>query len=95
MTKMTSLSIRSVCEAHARDFLTDEVWRAWKNDYDQMMAYRKSLKGKPTEDQLFTIRTNADWISFYDQVLWHAPYIGVAKCVCAACSKKRQATKTP
>ena len=87
---MTAIAVRQVCEFHARAFLGDETWRAWKTDYDSLMAFRKTIKGKPDEAQLFQIRMNSDWIAFYDQVLWHAPFLGVKACVCGKCAKQRQ-----
>ena len=44
---MLKLNARQIGELEARQFLGDDVWKAYKTDYDQMMAFRKTLKGKP------------------------------------------------
>jgi hypothetical protein len=87
---MTILSDRQIGEQHARDFLGNDTWKAWKQDFDELMAFRKSLKGKPDADQLAIIKANAQWIAFYDRVLWHSSIQGPLKCTCADCAGKRK-----
>ena len=88
---LSTLNSRQLSEIHARDFLGDDLWKDYKKDYDSLMSYRKTLKGKPTEEQMITIKMNADWISYYDRILWHSSILAKHKrCVCATCSQKRQ-----
>lgn len=75
-------------EIESRQFLGDEVWKEWKLDYDQCMAFRKSIKGKPTEEQMALIKMNAAFIDFYNSVLFHSPTLAKwGKCVCQRCVK--------
>lgn len=86
---MRKLSSREIAEAHAREFLGDETWKRWKLQYDECMAFRKSLKGKPTDEQRLQLATNAAWITFCDYVLWHSSILAAhGKCECAGCQKK-------
>lgn len=79
-------------EIDARTFLGDETWRKWKQDYDELMAFRKSLKGKPTDEQRATLEMNAIWIAHYDTVLWHSAWLAQTdRCACATCDRRRQA----
>lgn len=88
---LSTLNSRQLSEIHARDFLGDDLWKDYKKDYDSLMSYRKTLKGKPTEEQMITIKMNAYWISYYDRILWHSSILANHKrCVCASCSQKRQ-----
>jgi hypothetical protein len=56
-------------EQECRDFLGDETWKRWKTDYDTLMAFRKTLKGKPTPEQRLILEMNNAFISFYGVVL--------------------------
>lgn len=85
------LTAKQIGEYDARDFLGDDVWRAWKTDYDQLMAFRKTIKGKPTEEQMIQLEMNKTWIAFYDRVLSHSATLATHnKCVCAGCAQARQ-----
>jgi hypothetical protein len=70
-----SLTSKQKGELWARDFLGEDTWKRWKQDMDSLLAYRKTLKGKPNEFERFTLETNDVWIKFYNQVL----YSGAAK----------------
>jgi hypothetical protein len=70
----------------AREFLTDEVWKDWKRDYDELLSFRKSLKGPPDELQRMLLEINKPWIEFYATVLFHGDK---SPCVCRRCSIKK------
>lgn len=87
---MTMLNARQIGEYEARDFLGDETWKRWKTDYDNCMAYRKTIKGKPTEEQMLLLKANASFIEFYGSVLFHS--VSLAKremCACTRCGQRR------
>lgn len=87
----TQIGDKQLCENDARSFLEDSVWKAWKTDYDSLMAFRKTIKGKPTEEQLVTLEMNKIWIAFYDTVLVHsAAMASHGRCVCKSCAERRQ-----
>jgi hypothetical protein len=72
----------------ARDFLTDEVWKAWKTDYDGLLAFRKTIKGKPDQYDRLILDMNNHFIEYYQTVLFH----GDKKiCDCRRCSQARAA----
>jgi len=83
---------KQLCELDARDFLEEETWKRWKVQYDEAMAYRKTLKGKPTDEQRIQLDINNDWIAFCDTVLWHSARMAASdRCVCRTCDLKRKA----
>lgn len=91
---MTPFTIRQQCESDAKEFLTPEVWNSWKQEYDAAMSYRKSLKGKPTEEQRVQLSINAEWIAFCDHVLWHSARLAQHDlCSCKSCAEKRKGSK--
>lgn len=81
---------RELCELDARDFLEEDTWKRWKQKYDEAMAFRKTLKGKPTDEQRLQLEMNSEWIMFCDTILWHSVRMG-PKCVCRKCDLKRKA----
>jgi len=72
----------------ARDYLGDEVWKEWKQDFDDLMAYRKTVKGKPDAYQRAMLELQQPWIDFYKTVLFHVA--GKTDCDCRGCALKRQ-----
>jgi hypothetical protein len=83
---------KQLCELDARDFLEEETWKRWKVLYDEAMAYRKTLKGKPTDEQREQLVANAEWIAFCDTILWHSARQAASnRCVCRSCDLKRKA----
>lgn len=52
-----------------REFLTDEVWKSWKIDFDRLLSFRHSIKGTPDEYQRALIDLYRPWIAFYKAVL--------------------------
>lgn len=64
------LTKKQVGEFMARDFLGEETWIRWKQDMDQLLQYRNSIKGRPTEEQLFILSMNKVVIQFYNHVLY-------------------------
>lgn len=89
-----NLSARQIGELDARAFLGEEVWIAWKIDYDKLMAYRKTIKGKPDEAQAIILKMNADFIEFYGSVLFHSAWLG-NRCTCTRCGQKRSMESNP
>lgn len=84
------LNAKQIGEYERRDFLTDEVWKRWKLEYDRCMAYRKTLKGKPTEEERANIDANAMMIEFYGSVLFHSVVLAQKNlCVCTRCGQRR------
>jgi len=59
-----------LAELRQRSFHTDEVWIKWKQELDLCMSFRKTIKGKPTEEQMFYIEENAWTISFLRKLLF-------------------------
>lgn len=91
---MAELSLRQQSELDAKEFLTPEVWNRWKALYDEAMAYRKTLKGKPTDEQRAQLDANAEWISFCDHILWHSARLAAFnRCSCKSCTEKRKKLK--
>ncbi len=85
-------SDKQLCELDAREFLEEDNWKRWKVLYDEAMAFRKTLKGKPTDEQRVQLEANADWIAFCDTVLWHSARMASRnRCVCRSCDLKRKA----
>lgn len=72
-------------------FLGDDSWKRMKQDYDACMAFRKSIKGKPNEEQRAMLQMNAEFIEFYGSVLFHSPALGVDRCGCTRCGQLRNA----
>ncbi len=69
-TKWRKLTKKQVGEFLARDFLGEDVWIRWKQNMDELLSYRKSIKGKPTPEQLFILELNKGAIKFYNHVLY-------------------------
>lgn len=89
---MAKLNARQIGELEARQFLGDDVWKAYKADYDQLMAFRKTLKGKPTEEQKIVLAANNAFIDFYGSILFHSARLASSgKCDCTRCGKIRNA----
>lgn len=89
---MAQINARQIGEIDAKAFLGDETWRKWKTDYDQCMAYRKTIKGKPTDEQRVTLEMNAIFIEFYGSVLFHSTRLAASnRCACTRCGQKRNA----
>ena len=89
---MTQMSERQIAELDARDFLEEDTWKRWKQMYDECMAYRKTLKGKPTEEQREQLAANNMWIEFCDHILWHSARLAAHnRCRCSKCTQARQA----
>lgn len=72
----------------ARDFLGDKEWKRTKQDFDELMAYRKTLKSKPDVYQRMQLDLNQMWIDFYKSALFHVE--GKSNCDCRRCELKRQ-----
>lgn len=86
------LNAKQIGEFEARAFLGDEEWKRMKQDYDTCMAYRKTIKGKPDEEQRVMLQMNAAFIEFYGSVLFHS--VALQKrglCACTRCGQQRNA----
>lgn len=84
------MNARQIGEFEARDFLGEDFWKACKRDYDECMAYRKTIKGKPTEEQLAVLKMNARFIEFYGSILFHSVTLANRDlCACTSCGQKR------
>lgn len=59
-----------LAEIRQKEFLTPEVWGKWKLDLDGLLAFRKTIKGKPTDEQMFQLELNKVWITFYKRALF-------------------------
>jgi hypothetical protein len=91
-TVLHTYSDKELCEFDARDFLGDGTWKRWKLLYDDCMAYRKTLKGQPTDEQREQLAANKAWIEFCDHILWHSFTMARReRCICRACDLKRKA----
>lgn len=73
--KCPTITAKQRGELWARDFLGEDVWKVWKQDLDSLLAYRKTIKGKPCELQKLQLELNDGFIKFYNSVL----YSGVTK----------------
>lgn len=82
------LRATELCEMEAREFLGDEWWKRMKQHYDDCMSYRKTLKGKPTDEQRIQLECNAHDIKWLGRVLWHSDRMARHdRCVCTGCAK--------
>lgn len=84
------LNARQIGEFEARTFLGDDTWKRMKQDYDACMAYRKTINGKPNEEQRALLQMNAAFIEYYGSVLFHS--VSLAKqqiCACTRCGQIR------
>lgn len=59
-----------LAELRQREFHTDEVWIKWKQELDSLLSFRKTVKGKPTEEQLFILSENNWTISWLKGLLF-------------------------
>ena len=77
-------------EFECREFLGEETWKKWKQCLDECFTYRKSINGKPTIEQIATLKINSVFIDFYNTVLYHSVTLGPDKCECRSCALKRK-----
>lgn len=75
----------------AREFLGAETWSKWNLEMEQLLAYRKKLKGKPDEYEKVILELHDALLEFYGSVLFHSSSLARrGRCVCTSCAKKRQ-----
>ena len=85
-----NLNVRQIGEFEARAFLGDTEWKRMQQDYDECMAYRKTIKGKPDDEQRAMLQMNAAFIEFYGSVLFHSVKLAkINQCGCTRCGQKR------
>ena len=85
------LTARQIGEFESRDFLGEDTWKRWKLDYDNCMAWRKTLNGKPDDYDRLLIRLNHDALELYGSNLFHS--VSLAKedmCACTHCGQNRK-----
>ena len=84
------ISVKQRAEFDARDFHEEAQWKTWKREFDSLMAFRKTLNGKPDAIQLEQIKANAIRLDFLGFVLWHSAYLqSEGKCPCTRCASMR------
>lgn len=53
-----------------RDFLGNETYLAWLQDYEQMRQFRNAVsKRRPNDQEIATLQCNKPWEAFYRSVL--------------------------
>ena len=65
-----------------RDFAGEDFWKKEKADYDELMRYRKSIKGKPDIYQQAQLELNRIWIDHYNRTIFCT---GKSYCDCKGC----------
>jgi len=63
--KFRTISDTEKAEFKARWFWGDEDWIRTKKELDSCMSFRKSIKGKPTDEQMIDIEINKEMIDFW------------------------------
>lgn len=71
----------------ARDFLGEEEYKRMKMHYDELMHFRKTVKGKPTLEERLQLTINNDKLEFYQTVLFHN---ALGNCDCRKCQYVKQ-----
>lgn len=93
--KTRHLTAKEIGEFDSRDFHTDEVWKRMKNDLDELLAFRKTIKQKPDEFQKLVLEMNQVWIDYYNTTLFHSSCLAMSnRCDCRRCGKKRTEVNT-
>ena len=65
-----------------------EEYKRMKTHYDELMHFRKTIKGKPTLEQRILLACNNEDIEFYQTILFHNP--NKANCDCRMCNYRKQ-----
>lgn len=87
--KFRDLTHREIGEFDSREFLGDD-WKRMKTDLDGLLAFRKTIKQKPTYEQRMILDMNQYWINYYNSILFHSPRLAsINRCDCHRCGKKR------
>lgn len=53
-----------------REFFGNDVWVKWKQELDDCMIFRKSIKGKPTELERYFLDENNWTIKYLKELLY-------------------------
>lgn len=72
----------------ARDWHGEEEWKRMNSDYESLLAFRKTIKGKPDAFQKMQLEFNKGWIDFYKYILFHN--MDRYDCTCRKCEEERQ-----
>lgn len=84
------LTAKQIGEFESRDWLGEETWIRYKQELDALLSYRKSFKGKPTDEQLSQLEFNKELIEWYNGILFHSFRLAQSdKCDCVKCEKRR------
>jgi len=73
-----------------RELAGEEFWKKEKADYDELMAYRKSIRGKPDEYQKAKLEINKILIDHYNRMIFHT---GRSNCDCKGCVEIKHEAK--
>jgi len=68
LPKGRKISATEKAELKARWFFGDEDWIRYKQRLDQALAFRKTIKGKPTDEQRFVLEVAAEDAAFYKRL---------------------------
>lgn len=72
-----------------REFLGEEEFKQMKTHYDELMRFRKLIKGKPTLNQRIELLCNAETLEYYQTVLFHTG-TNFKPCDCRRCQYLKQ-----
>lgn len=75
LLNMTKLSPIQLAEIRKREFLTDEFWIKFKIELDECNSFRKTLKGKPTPEQIYHLQENKYNIRFLKRLLYGSEFM--------------------
>lgn len=90
MNTIKSLNPREIGESESREFLGEETWKRYKTNLDNLLGFKKTIKGKPDVLDRFTLDTNQHWINFYSSILFHSTVLSKSDlCGCHKCGVTR------
>lgn len=72
---------------NAKEFL-GEYYNEFLIDYESLMRFRKTIKGKPDEYTRAQLELNNMFIDYYKTILFHDPINN--KCTCRNCDLVRK-----
>jgi hypothetical protein len=85
------LSAKDIGEFESRDMLGEQDWKRMKQQLDDLLAYRKTIKGAPTDAQRIILDGNRLIIDSLSSSLFHSFFLqrNGDRCVCKGCADKR------
>ena len=69
---------------------TDGFYKECLKDYESLLAFRKTIKQKPTELERLLLDMNNIFIESYQTLLFHVPPSVYNNCTCRTCDIKRK-----